>query len=328
MRNCQGVRLPVQLSSLALLLVSAPGVALPVSQDRDPVLKNVDDIRERLAESYPLDLQLAGVSGTATLTITINERGRAVDPQFLRSSGVEELDAAALDVVDHLRFDPAERDGDRVSQRLVLPLEFFSSCGSPRQVVSPANRLDVAGDLSVSRMDALASGRVRWAEVEISIDTNGVATGVELLRSTGDTEMDEFVLRIAMADGYDPVLWEGRAQIGRFRRVIAPTVERPPSDADRQCDVPGLRNGLKVREELTALVRATRRYDRSFNPRILATLWIESNGRVGRVHFPTGSCWDALDNSIRLILAKAVYEPAVCSGVPSGTWVAQPVHLN
>ncbi len=75
---------------------------------------------------YPEDLYEDQVEGLVHLHLFINEDGTIV-PESTRveeSSGFAQLDSAALQSVDLLRFAPAQRDGVPVATAFVQPVHF------------------------------------------------------------------------------------------------------------------------------------------------------------------------------------------------------------
>jgi protein TonB len=75
---------------------------------------------------YPEDLYVDQVEGLVHLHLFINEDGIIV-PESTRveeSSGFPQLDSAALQSVDLLRFAPAQRDGVPVATAFIQPVHF------------------------------------------------------------------------------------------------------------------------------------------------------------------------------------------------------------
>jgi len=71
-------------------------------------------LREILGESYPMRLQRQGVGGTAWLRLWVDEFGVPGEASVKISSGVPDLDAAALRAVPRFRFAPALQNGRRM----------------------------------------------------------------------------------------------------------------------------------------------------------------------------------------------------------------------
>jgi len=75
--------------------------------DRPPTLTNRAEIRKKLAEAYPADLEAAGTRGRVELWLHIDEQGEVVGHEVKTSSGVQSLDDAAVEVARTMRFEPA-----------------------------------------------------------------------------------------------------------------------------------------------------------------------------------------------------------------------------
>ena len=65
-----------------------------------------------------------GESGTVTLWVAVNAAGSVEDLGVLRTSGYPRLDAEALKCVKQWRFNPAQRGGEAVSDKVSVPIEF------------------------------------------------------------------------------------------------------------------------------------------------------------------------------------------------------------
>ncbi len=73
---------------------------------------------------YPIDLQKAGVGGTVTLRLWVDSAGTVDYASLGASSGVPELDRAALRVAPRFRFEPARRLGRPVGTWVQFGVEF------------------------------------------------------------------------------------------------------------------------------------------------------------------------------------------------------------
>jgi len=86
---------------------SGPEATFPELVDRS----RVEDI---IREYYPLELQRAGVGGTARLLLWVDSTGAVDFVNLGQGSGVAELDRAALAAAPRFRFTPARRRGEAV----------------------------------------------------------------------------------------------------------------------------------------------------------------------------------------------------------------------
>lgn len=92
--------------------------------DRRPDLLNRAEVVVALERAYPPLLRQAGIGGTTYAWISIDERGQVTNAVVSRSSGHEEIDAAALKVARILKFTPAGRKGENVAVMIELPFTF------------------------------------------------------------------------------------------------------------------------------------------------------------------------------------------------------------
>jgi periplasmic protein TonB len=79
---------------------------------------------QRAVARYPESARLAGVQGTTVIRVRVARDGGVADAVIERSSGHEELDAAAMEAAKRLRFEPARRGGEPVDMWFLLPVHF------------------------------------------------------------------------------------------------------------------------------------------------------------------------------------------------------------
>lgn len=73
---------------------------------------------------YPAQAKRRQQQGTVWVEVRLDRRGKLVDVQVLRSSGVSSLDQAALAAVRRWQFLPEQRGGVGVPSRVHIPIEF------------------------------------------------------------------------------------------------------------------------------------------------------------------------------------------------------------
>lgn len=78
-----------------------------IPRDVDPRAKNDDEIRRLLQRFYPPMLRDAGIGGTVTLWLFVNDQGQVEKIQLQQSSGYDDLDQAAVKVANNMEFEPA-----------------------------------------------------------------------------------------------------------------------------------------------------------------------------------------------------------------------------
>ena len=92
--------------------------------DIQPTLENVAVVRRALESAYPKHLREQGIRGMVGVRFIILPSGRTADPAVVVSSGVAELDRAAITVVQAMHFRPAVARGRRVRVQVTLPITF------------------------------------------------------------------------------------------------------------------------------------------------------------------------------------------------------------
>ena len=73
---------------------------------------------------YPEEARRAGIEGTVTLSITIDNEGKAVAAKVLKGAGYG-LDEAALTAIKRFRFKPAIKGGEAVSTEMKYSYTFL-----------------------------------------------------------------------------------------------------------------------------------------------------------------------------------------------------------
>lgn len=78
-----------------------------IPRDVDPRATNDDEIRRLLQRYYPPMLRDAGIGGTVTLWLFVNDQGQVEKIQLQKSSGYEAFDESAVKVANNMEFKPA-----------------------------------------------------------------------------------------------------------------------------------------------------------------------------------------------------------------------------
>ncbi len=92
--------------------------------DRRPELLNRSEFGEAMERRYPPVLRAAGIGGTVVLGVNIDRDGKVAATRLARSSGQEELDAAANEVMRTARFAPAMLQEAPVPVWIQLPVTY------------------------------------------------------------------------------------------------------------------------------------------------------------------------------------------------------------
>ena len=94
-----------------------------VPRDVEPRLLNGEELSEALRER----VADGGPEGSATLMMFIDRRGRVTETRVEESSGHEELDATAEEVMKLARFEPAKNGDEAVSVWVLQRVQFHAS---------------------------------------------------------------------------------------------------------------------------------------------------------------------------------------------------------
>jgi len=93
--------------------VNEAGKYVPANGDPIPI--------KRVLPAKPVDATWSS-NLSVTLTLTVNEVGRVLEPAIQKPSGNESFDQAALEAVQFWQFLPRFRDGNPISSRAQLPI--------------------------------------------------------------------------------------------------------------------------------------------------------------------------------------------------------------
>lgn len=233
---------------------------------------------------YPEDLQEAGIGGAVRLHLWVKEDGSVDSPQIPErgSSGVLELDRAALRAARALRFRPAVRAGVPVSTWVEFDMVFEAQVES--SVVEAPAALETPGIPAVRGWEPPAS----WVEAAVIPAPIQMEARSLLQVAMGDTEAAlearfgplDGVLSGDPPSGVNPLAW--RDEVGR---ALEEARVRDPENAAPYLALARLRRKQGRRDEAQLLFqkgldRATRGA-RPVSPRLVAELAYES-GRIAR----------------------------------------------
>ncbi|MEX0912799.1 MAG: energy transducer TonB, partial [Gemmatimonadota bacterium] len=90
-----------------------------------PELTNRNEFGQALQRRYPSTLRDAGIGGTVLIWVFINEQGEVENTQVQESSGYEQLDNVAAELMANVaRFSPAQNRDQNVPVWVALPVTF------------------------------------------------------------------------------------------------------------------------------------------------------------------------------------------------------------
>jgi TonB family protein len=222
-----------------------------------PAPRNVGQFREAVARAYPQALRESGVGGQVGVAVYVDESGKVSRMQIKSSSGVPELDEAALRVAGMLQFTPA-RSGDRTTGAwLDLPINFQAPV--PERMPEPAaarraavaaspvftpytvapkllNQQDVGATLQRYYPPLLRDAGIGGtANVWFFIDEDGKVLKAELKQSTGHDALDEAALRVAQTMVFSPALnRDQKVNVWVDMPIVFRAKEQPQASATRR----------------------------------------------------------------------------------------------
>lgn len=249
-----------------------------------PQLLDPSEGRAVALRHYPQDLQEAGIGGVVRLHLWVKKDGSVESPQIPEdgTSGVVELDRAALEAATALRFRPALRAGMPVSTWVQFDLVFESSKAAP--VFEAPDELETPGIPEVEGWEPPES----WVEAAVVPAPIRMEARSLLIMAMGDGEAAlerrfgplEGVLSGDPPQGVNPLSW--RTEV---TRALEEARVRDPDNAAPYLALARLRRKQGLRDEAQllfqrGLTRATRG-SRPISPRLVAELAYES-GRIAR----------------------------------------------
>lgn len=115
-----------------------------------PELIDREGTEEAIQSRYPRRLQRAGIGGTVQLRLWVTVEGRVEHVAMARSSGVPELDGAAMEMAPSLQFLPSRIAGVAVATWVEVPVE-FRPLDSPSggEALQPVQRREEVLDLNL-----------------------------------------------------------------------------------------------------------------------------------------------------------------------------------
>lgn len=117
------------------MLLSLVAVALACGNGESENEQLPVPISEPSPIEYPITLWDRDISGETELLVHVSDMGAVDSVLVSRSSGVAELDSAALSGARKLRFTPGRRGERRIAKWIRLPVRFtkdsIASLGSP-----------------------------------------------------------------------------------------------------------------------------------------------------------------------------------------------------
>lgn len=265
--------------------VEAEEGRLPVFQptlSSFPALEDQAQARELVRSYYPMSLQRQGIGGTAHLMLWVDPSGSVDNVQLAGSSGLDELDRAAVAAASALRFEPAVRNGVAVGTWVEFDLVFDASTAelaleTPAAVAAPV----------LEGMDVWSPDR-DW-EAAAVIPAPVLLESRELLRLAMGGDAPGLEARFGPLEGIlsgdspageDPLTWRTRVT-----EALEEATLRDPENPAPYLALARIRRKQGLRADAHLLFREglalAARGSRPVSPRLTAELAYES-GRLAR----------------------------------------------
>lgn len=86
-----------------------------------PTLKNYKEVLSQV--KYPTVCRTKGIEGTVKVKITVDQSGQMKGYQILEFP-CSDLKKAVEDVLPDLEFEPAQKNGQAVTSKIIVPIDF------------------------------------------------------------------------------------------------------------------------------------------------------------------------------------------------------------
>lgn len=270
-----------------------------------PELLDRDWAEAHIRSNYPVSFQRAGIGGTVGVLLWVDSTGAVDFVNLGRSSGVPELDRAALKVAPSFRFEPARRRGQAVGTWVEFDVRFQTPVVPEESDWLPSvDPLDQPEDVDLTEP---AMGPEWWQGSALPVPGR-LGSGDFLRSALGD---DERAVRLGpMANlldgdppaGRNPTTWRSEASA-----LLEDAMARAPDNPAPFLALSRIRRKQGLRTEAQILLeRGLQRAQRNpgaISPGILADLhfergslvkerWLASRklGRLRADALPQGSC--------------------------------------
>jgi TonB family protein len=336
-------------SVCCLLAVMAGPVGARQASSQTQAARVVDQgvLADALTRAYPAEYEARGIVGTVLVRAFIRVDGRADSTYVASSSGVPQLDNAALSVTRAAEFHPALEGGREVGSWLSLALTFgrddLPPVGSHPRVL---DRESVRERLhTFLPNDLRRHGIEESVVVVLGVHPEGHVLWVQDPRPSCFPSASQAALAAARALTFEPAeptapeLRTGLATItfsdsvrvqlmGDSFPLPPPREARPPlPPSDLPTRRPELRNRLDVGREISRRWPPRLR-DQRIEGRVVLMLFIDEDGRIlrRRVAESSGHCeFDLAALEVSRIMR---FSPAVARGEPTRVWVSMPITFS
>jgi TonB family protein len=172
--------------------------ALPAPLTSRPDIKDRAEATEIAQRNYPSELLGSGIGGTVHVWLFVDTAGRVQNALVRQSSGLQELDSAAVRAAREFEFIPGRTDDGVVPVCVSFPINFFPP--SEPGLKSPEFRDPTTVTEIILRhypthlRDAGIDGT---AYVKVLVGTSGLVQDAKVIRSSGVEALDRAAVRAA-----------------------------------------------------------------------------------------------------------------------------------
>jgi periplasmic protein TonB len=341
------MRIPTSVFCLLAVMAGPLGARQASPQTQEAMVVDQAALADALTRAYPAAYERHGIGGTVLVRAFVRVDGKADSTYVASSSGVRQLDHAALSVTRAAEFHPALEDGQEMASWLSLALTFgrdnLPPVGSHPRVLdreSVRERLHTFLPSDLRRQGIEESvvvvfgvhpeGHVAWAQVPDpscfpSASQAAQAAARALTFEPADPSAPEVRTSLATISFSDSVRVQLMGDSFPPPPPRAPQPPAPPSDLPSQR--PEVRNRLDIQREIS------RRYpprlrDRRIEGRVVLWVFIDEGGRIlrRRVAESSGHCeFDLAALEVSRIIR---FSPAVARGEPTPVWVSMPITFS
>lgn len=178
-----------------------------------PRLLNQAELLVAVREHYPLVFRKNGIGGVAQVRLFVDAAGAVDSVRLGSSTGVPELDEAAFNLSNMMKFEPARVGGEPRGLWLELPITMMppARIDSPSvNVIELANGKEILEAVRENTPEALRKERYVFdAKLWVQVDANGRVVDVDIERTSCVEDTDRIIYHLARAlhfratDGYE-----------------------------------------------------------------------------------------------------------------------------
>jgi protein TonB len=161
---------------------------------------DAEALSRMLVDAYPPSALEARQEGDVTLSMCVRASGAVEDVKVAQSSGVAELDAAAVAGISGMRFSPARDVSARAVDFCAPPYQLTIQWRVPQADPAGYPQPDFSSFMQLYQAEfpreAVAAGEEGFAEISACVSAQGVASDVRVERSSGSPRIDAAAVRL------------------------------------------------------------------------------------------------------------------------------------